>query len=92
MSTEAESVSQGAVGFHRSASALNVPSRVSAGLAVTDHGYPLPGSNTGFGLTLSWDTHTHKHTTYLDTLFQSKVFWRKVTGEAGALTAGVVVL
>lgn len=44
------------------------------------------------------DTHTdtltyaHTQTPHLDILFQSKVFWRKVTGESEALTAGEAVL
>lgn len=37
-----------------------------------------------------WDTHTQPP--HLGTLFQSKAFWRKVTGESGALTARAAVL
>lgn len=37
-------------------------------------------------------TYTYTQTPHLDILFQSKVFWRKVTGESEAFTAGEAVL
>ena len=38
-------------------------------------------------------THTHTHThTHLIALLQSKVFWRRVTGESESLTAGAAAV
>lgn len=47
----------------------------------------MPGSHA--------HAHTHSHTPlapHLDIFLQSRVFWRRVTGDSEALTAGAAVL
>ena len=62
-----------------------------ARLVVTGHGFHVLGSRAGLGLIHSWRTHTHTHT-HLIALLQSKVFWRRVTGESEALIAGAAAV
>lgn len=87
MRPEAGSASWRAAGFHRCARSV-CPRQVPARPAVADHGVHVPGSHTGLGL-----THTDRHLDpHLDIFLQSRVFWRRVTGESEALTAGAAVL
>lgn len=62
-------------------------------LGDTDHGMHVPASHSiSCSHVHRVGTHTHTHTSHLDTCFQSKVFWRKVTGELAALVGGAAVL